>query len=86
MNAKVVIKKATVEANQTLISPADPNAPAFDWKAVIRKKPDPFFDTARWIGTVGGHEVTSGSLLSPSIDGHKERFNSLQSVAAKKRK
>jgi hypothetical protein len=39
----------------------------FDWDATLKIEPDPFFDSTRWIGTVGGRELEIKHRV-PSIE------------------
>jgi hypothetical protein len=73
MKSSIVhFKNEATSSNKTLTGFAASKASQpFDWDSTLKLKPDPFFDTSRWIRTIGGREIVTGTF-----DQHKTKAKS----------
>jgi hypothetical protein len=81
MNTEFVKFKSEVPYSKTIINTNVGGAVPFDWDGTLKIEPDPFFDSTRWIGTLGGEDLHVAHNVPSTQDGHRDRFNSLPNAA-----
>jgi hypothetical protein len=72
MKTEFVKFKSDVPYSDTVVN-RSPAPSRFDWDATLKVEPDPFFDSTRWIGTVGGQEIGAALCVPGTKSENAER-------------